>query len=60
MKDKEIASLEKKWKNVEDRAEKEQDSSLKDRADLARRLGEMRKQHKRDQRRIEDVLSGVS
>lgn len=34
--------------------------SLKDQADLVRRLGEMRRQHKRDQRRMEDVLSGVS
>jgi len=34
--------------------------SLKDQADLVRRLGEMRRQHKRDQRRMEDVLCGVS
>ena len=34
--------------------------SLKDQADLVRRLGDMRRQHKRDQRRMEDVLSGVS
>ncbi|KAJ8322162.1 hypothetical protein KUTeg_000633 [Tegillarca granosa] len=38
MKDKDIATLEKKWKDLEERAEKEQESSLKDRADLARRL----------------------
>jgi hypothetical protein len=48
------------YKDVQDKTEKEHTMSLKDQADLVRRLGDMRRQHKRDQRRMEDVLSGVS
>lgn len=55
-----MSDLEKRLRDVQDKAEKEHDSSMKDQADLVRRLGEMRRQHKRDQRRMEDVLSGVS
>ncbi|XP_069106389.1 uncharacterized protein [Argopecten irradians] len=55
-----ISELERRVEEVGDRAAKEQESSVKDRADLVRRLGEMRKQHKRDQRRVEDVLTGLT
>ena len=58
--DEQLCDLEKKLKDMQDKAEKEHDMSLKDQADLVRRLGEMRRQHKRDQRMMEDVLSGVS
>ncbi|XP_033727449.1 myosin-16-like isoform X2 [Pecten maximus] len=55
-----ISELERRVKEVGERADKEQEASVKDRADLVRRLGEMRKQHKRDQRRVEDVLTGLT
>lgn len=54
-----ITSLEHRIKDIEARALKDHESSVRDRADLVRRLGELRKQHKRDQRKLEDVLSGV-
>lgn len=41
------------------RSEKDQDSTMKEKVDLVRRLAEFRRIHKRDQRRIEDVLSEV-
>ncbi|XP_060067409.1 uncharacterized protein LOC132547643 isoform X1 [Ylistrum balloti] len=55
-----ISELERRVEEVGERAAKEQEASVKDRADLVRRLGEMRKQHKRDQRRVEDVLTGLT
>ncbi|VDI00770.1 Hypothetical predicted protein [Mytilus galloprovincialis] len=58
--DEQLCDLERRLKEVKDKAEKEHESSLKDQADLVRRLGEMRRQHKRDQRMMEDVLSGLT
>ncbi|XP_021343412.1 golgin subfamily A member 4-like isoform X3 [Mizuhopecten yessoensis] len=55
-----ISELDRILKEVGERASKEQEMSVKERADLVRRLGEMRKQHKRDQRRVEDVLTGLT
>ncbi|CAC5380446.1 unnamed protein product [Mytilus coruscus] len=55
-----LCDLERRLKEVKEKAEKEHESSLKDQADLVRRLGEMRRQHKRDQRMMEDVLSGLT
>ena len=54
-----MLDLKRKLKDVQEKAEKDQDLSLKDRADLVRRLAEFRKIHKRDQRRIEDILTEV-
>ncbi|KAK3088191.1 hypothetical protein FSP39_015959 [Pinctada imbricata] len=55
-----IIDLQRKLKEVQDKADKEQEASLKDRADLVRRLAEFRKTHKRDQRRMEDVLTELT
>lgn len=56
---KEIEDLKRKIKELCVRSEKDHESSMKERVDLVRRLADFRRIHKRDQRRIEDVLSEV-
>lgn len=48
-----------KLKEMCQRSEKDHELSMKERVELVRRLADFRRIHKRDQRRIEDVLSEV-
>ena len=52
--------MKRKIKELCVRSEKDHESSMKERVDLVRRLADFRRIHKRDQRRIEDVLSEVN
>nr|XP_034302400.1 myosin-9-like [Crassostrea gigas] len=53
----ETEDLKTKLKEMCQRSEKDHEVSMKERVDLVRRLAGFRRSHKRDQRRIEDVLS---
>lgn len=55
----ETEDLKTKLKEMCQRSEKDHEVSMKERVDLVRRLADFRRSHKRDQRRIEDVLSEV-
>lgn len=51
--------MEREIEELKERQKNEQDSWMREKGDLLRKLAEMRKLHIRDRRRIEDVLAAV-